>query len=185
MSVNVEQTNWNHLKPLFGAVSAKDKVDILKHFDHVPFETDQMILTAGCQSDQMFIVTSGRLHIFMDGPNGRIELKQIGPGNFFGEVSVFDPGHVSANVCSLSEGELLAIRNVELFKLFLEKPKLVAPLMKNIAVHLTQSIRRTSSANFKLQNGIWQPQPGQQRHVGLIDWIRNLVFGHEGDSHDN
>ena len=182
--MNVEVTNWQHIEPLFGSVEASDRTVVLDRFEHMPFEKGQAILTDGSESDQMFIVAEGELLIYLNSPSGRIELRTVRPGDFFGEISVFDPGPVSANVEAMTDGDLLAIKNTELFRLFVSNPKLVAPLMKNISVHLTACLRKTSAANFKLDHGIWHRDVPEHKPHGILDWVRHLVFGN-GDSDEH
>lgn len=182
--MNVEVSNWQHIEHLFGEVPAKERAVILEKFEHKPFEEGQTILTDGSQSDQMFIVAQGELLIFLNSPEGRIDLRHAKPGDFFGEVSVFDPGPVSANVEAQTDGDLLAIKNTDLFRLFVSNSKLVAPLMKNLSIHLTECLRKTSAANFHLDHGTWHRDDPEQHPHGFLDWVKGLFFGHEdSDEH--
>ena len=55
-------------------------------------------MAENADSGELFLVLDGRLDIKMSGPDGERHLASQGPGSYFGEVSLLDPGPAGASV---------------------------------------------------------------------------------------
>jgi len=70
----------------------------------------QMILGTGDSSREVFIVQEGRLQVLLYAVNGReITLRDLGPGQLFGELAAIDGEARSASIVAATDARLLAI----------------------------------------------------------------------------
>ena len=70
-------------------------------------EADDVIIHEGEQGDSMFFVASGMMRVLVEKRNGtNPEIAHIGPGDFFGEMSLVSGEARSATVISPTMGYL-------------------------------------------------------------------------------
>ena len=69
-----------------------------------------IIVTEGDETDSLYVVLSGKARVYVSDEKGReVALNQIGPGEYFGEVTL-DGGPRSASVMALEECRCAVIR---------------------------------------------------------------------------
>lgn len=101
----------------------------------------QEIVKQGQAGDAMYMVLDGELRVrLMIGGKESI-LTTLGPGEFFGEIALFDRGPRSADVIANKDSVLLKV-SVENFERLLAKaPELAAPFLLSIGRTLVARIR--------------------------------------------
>ena len=99
------------------------------------------IVRQGDHGDAMFLLLEGeaRVRLLIDGKESL--LVNLGPGDFFGEVSLFDQGPRSADVIANSDAVLLKIGHEAFTRLSETAPELAAPILIGIGKTLTARIR--------------------------------------------
>lgn len=108
------------------------------------FQKNAVIVNEGDRSDSIFIISSGRVKVFLHGDEGReVVLNVHGPGEYFGEM-VLDEGPRSASVATLETSKFLIISKAD-FKQFLSAHpdfamKLINRLMHRVRA-LTENVR--------------------------------------------
>jgi CRP/FNR family transcriptional regulator, cyclic AMP receptor protein len=58
----------------------------------------EALVAEGTTTDELFLVCDGSLEITVAAAGGEHRLAQVGPGAYFGEVSLLDPGPAGASV---------------------------------------------------------------------------------------
>ncbi len=98
---------------------------------------------------QFFVIRSGQVKISRISQQGEeVILAILGPGQFFGEVSIIDGGPRSATVTSLDDVELLSISR-ERFQYFLsEYPQLALALLREMASRFRKSDAQIKSLSL-------------------------------------
>nr|WP_272902096.1 Crp/Fnr family transcriptional regulator [Brevibacterium daeguense] len=100
-----------------------------------------VLFTEGDPGDELYIVSSGKLKIGRESPDGRENLLSvIGPGEIIGELTLFDPGARSTTVTAVSQTELLSLKHEDLMSWLRERPQAAMNLLKALA----QRLRRTN-----------------------------------------
>ena len=99
------------------------------------------IVKQGQHGDAMYLVLEGELRVRMMVNGKETVLVTLGPGEFFGEISLFDRGPRSADVVSNKESVLLKVSAESFEKLQNGAPELAAPFLFAIAKTLTARIR--------------------------------------------
>ena len=87
---------------------------------------------------QLFVIRSGKVRVFANDEEGKqVTLKHMGPGEYFGELSVLDRHPRSASIASLTDVELLTIAGETFRDVALAHPK----LLMSVAEHLVSTVR--------------------------------------------
>jgi hypothetical protein len=96
--------------PLFRSFSQAELVALIKGLRLLSFEAGQIVVSEGEPGGSLFVVTSGTLRAFVKSPAGRnVEVRQIGEGEFVGEISVLTEKPRSATITAASRCELLEL----------------------------------------------------------------------------
>lgn len=84
--------------PLFKHLSEPHFDALLEASSLVKFPPGEQIVCEDAPVEHFFIVLSGRVRVWTTGPRGEVELKTMGPGAYFGEVSLISGNSATATV---------------------------------------------------------------------------------------
>ena len=85
----------------------------------------------------MYVVRSGRVDVVRETPTGEVlRLATLGPGEFFGELSLFDSETRSATVVAVEDTELLTLGRVDVVRSVSHNPELALSLLKSLSARL-------------------------------------------------
>ena len=99
------------------------------------------VVKQGQLGDAMYLVLEGELRVRMMIGGKETILVTLGPGEFFGEISLFDRGPRSADVVANQDSVLLKIAASALETLLKEAPDLAAPFLFAMSKTLMARIR--------------------------------------------
>lgn len=99
------------------------------------------IVGQGEPDDGMYLVLSGELRVRLMISGKETVLAALAPGDWFGEIALFDQGPRSADVVANEESILLKISSEAFDKLRREAPELSAPILFSIGKTLAARIR--------------------------------------------
>jgi CRP/FNR family transcriptional regulator, cyclic AMP receptor protein len=132
------------------ALTSREKADLLDRVDlfaglggvplsaiadravEVEFPRGRAIARQGEVGTGFFLIVSGAATVTRDGNH----LARLGPGEFFGELSLLDQGPRVATVTSDGETVCLAIASWDFEKLLEEQPRLAIALLRSVARRL-------------------------------------------------
>src|ERR687896_2355472 len=94
------------------------------------FEPGEVVFREGDDSDTCYIVRSGHARAVREHADGRqITLATFGPGDFFGELAMFDDERRSATVEAVDALEVLGIPGVDMRALLARHPEIAVRLV--------------------------------------------------------
>jgi len=99
------------------------------------------VVKQGQHGDSMYLVLEGELRVRMMIGGKETILVTLGPGEFFGEISLFDHGPRSADVVANKDSLLLKISATAFETLLKEAPELAAPFLYAMSKTLMARIR--------------------------------------------
>ena len=103
-----------------------------------------VIVTERDETDSLYVMLSGKARVYVSDEKGReVLLNQIGPGEYFGEVTL-DGGPRSASVMALEECRCAVIRRLELTAFIERNPGFALHLVRKLAHRvreLTENVR--------------------------------------------
>ncbi|MZP28911.1 DUF2225 domain-containing protein [Heliobacterium undosum] len=103
------------------------------------FEADEVIFQEGDAGQEMYIVLTGQVEVFIHSVDGfPIAVATLGPGDFFGEMSLLEELPRSASIRALEKVILLAINQGNFESIFSRQPKLVFKIMKGMSSRIRQ-----------------------------------------------
>jgi CRP/FNR family transcriptional regulator, cyclic AMP receptor protein len=114
-----------------------------------------VVFTEGDTGDRLFIVLDGKVKISRSATDGRENLLAVlGPGEMFGELSLFDPGARTATATAVTDSALASLDHDDLRPLLLAQPTVAVQLLAALA----QRLRRTNEAMADL---VFSDVPGR------------------------
>ncbi|HEY4223121.1 MAG TPA: Crp/Fnr family transcriptional regulator [Myxococcota bacterium] len=126
--------------PLFAGLDHDDlaRLSLLITEKHYPKDT--VIVSATDPGDALYIVAEGEVKVSLWSDNGReIILSTLGPGSFFGEMSLVDGEPRSANVACLSDSLLLRLGRKEFLQALRGYPTIAINVMTEVCVRLRRA----------------------------------------------
>ena len=118
--------------PLFSRCTASDLRIVARHTERMSVEEGRLLCRQGDQGDALFVILDGTAVVER---NGR-EVARLGAGDYFGELSLLDPGPRAASVTVTSDADL-AVLGVRMFRVLLrDVPTISAKLLADMAARL-------------------------------------------------
>jgi hypothetical protein len=109
----------------FQDLSAADIEEIKSRAVRQTFSKGQLVFAEGDQVDWFYIIEQGRFGIFIDKQGKQEHISELGPGDYFGEMAIFNRARRLASVVALQDAELLAI-DQEVFLQLLNSHRAIA-----------------------------------------------------------
>ena len=107
------------------------------------FSKNALVILAEDEGDAFFLIKKGRMKVSVTGNDGReIILSQLGPGEYFGELSLLDGKPRSADVTTLDPSELLVLRRQDFLTVIQKHSAIPVHLMITLASRLRKSDRQ-------------------------------------------
>lgn len=113
----------------------------VKIMEVVTVEAYAVLVQQGTPGDSMYAVLDGEMRARLLVEGKETELARLGPGDVFGEMSLFDGGLRSADIVANSRSTLLRISSDRFNKICREQPEIAAPFLFELAKTLAKRIR--------------------------------------------
>ena len=129
--------------PLFTALDDAASASLLANMVSVKIAKGTILFAEGDGGDQLYVIAEGKLKLGTSSGDGRENLLSIlGPGEMFGELSLFDPGPRTSSATAVTDAKLLSLGQEKLLPWLAENPKVSLQLLARLA----QRLRRTNEA---------------------------------------
>jgi CRP-like cAMP-binding protein len=101
----------------------------------------EALVAEGAWTSDLFLVVEGELDVTQAGRAGGRRLAQLGPGGYFGEVSVLAPGPATATVVTEQGCVVLRLSRSRLDELRRDSPDVSAPVLEEVLRSLLARMR--------------------------------------------
>ena len=118
---------------LFEGLSQKELSQIHRQAREGEFEPEDVIVTEGETGVGFHLILSGRAKVLA----GKRQLASLGPGDFFGELSLIDRGPRTATVVATTRLKTLSLVSWEFLPLLDRNPRIA----RKILVEITRRLR--------------------------------------------
>ncbi|MEP7054656.1 MAG: Crp/Fnr family transcriptional regulator [Actinomycetota bacterium] len=99
-----------------------------------------IIFSEGDAGGQLHVILSGKVKISRAAVDGRENLLAVlGPGDLFGELSLFNPGPRTATATAITDAQLATFSHDDLRPVIIEQPEVAAELLRVLAERLRQT----------------------------------------------
>ena len=130
-----------HAIPLFAHVDDHDLVQIAAAATVRTYRKNSIIITEGDSSSSLYLILDGEVKVFVSDEDGRTNIvNRLGPGDYFGELSLIDGAPRSASIEALTPCRI-SILTRPFFVDYLEAhPRVAIRLLEG----MVQRLRRTT-----------------------------------------
>ena len=118
--------------PLFRGLDPEQLAAVAGSATEVAFATGRVIARQGEIGTGFFIVVEGSVRVVRDGAT----IATLGPGEFFGELSVLDRRPRIAQVVAAEPSRCLALASWDFERVLLEHPALALAILRELAGRL-------------------------------------------------
>jgi CRP-like cAMP-binding protein len=117
---------------LFAALNQKALGEVADLMTEITFPTNRYIVRQGQVGTGFYLITSGRARVI----RGDRTLNTLGPGDFFGELSVLDQSPRMAHVVTVEPTNVLALASWDFTRLLEGNAKVALVLLKEVVARL-------------------------------------------------
>jgi CRP-like cAMP-binding protein len=118
--------------PLFTGLDSDQVATVAEEATEVEFPAGRVIARQGEVGTGFFIVADGRVRVVRDGET----IATLGPGEFFGELSVLDGQPRVAQVVTEGVTRCLALASWDFERVLLEHPRVALGIVRGLAGRL-------------------------------------------------
>lgn len=109
------------------------------------YPKNAIIVNEEDEGNSLFLIQSGSVKAYLSDEKGKeVVLSNQGPGDYFGELALFDEAPRSASVAALEPCKVMIISKAQLREAILERPQIAVAMLKGLAVRiraLTENVR--------------------------------------------
>lgn len=117
---------------LFSGVGPEDLATVAERAVEVEFAADRVIARQGEIGTGFFLVVDGAVRVIRDAE----EIAVLGPGDFFGELSVLDGLPRVAQVVAIEPTRCLALASWDFEQALLDSPTLALAIIRGLAARV-------------------------------------------------
>ena len=129
--------------PLFAALDDEAAGALMESMTASHLERGDILFREGDRGDRLYVIGEGKIKLGRTSVDGRENLLAVlGPGEMFGELSLFDPGARTATATAVAETQLIALGHDDLNTFLSGRPAVAATLLAALA----RRLRRTNEA---------------------------------------
>jgi CRP/FNR family transcriptional regulator, cyclic AMP receptor protein len=123
--------------PLFEALSEEDASALRSGIITVHLNRGERLFSEGDTGDKLYIILSGKIKLTKAAPDGRENLLSVhGPGEMFGELSLFDPIPRTSSATAVTSAELAGVAHEDLRSWLSTRPEVAMHLLQALAKRL-------------------------------------------------
>jgi CRP/FNR family transcriptional regulator, cyclic AMP receptor protein len=158
--------------PLFAELDDEAAGTLAAAMGTIKLNKGDVLFHEGDTEDRLYVVVSGKIKLGRSGSAGRENLLAVlGPGQMFGELSVFDPGPRSSTASAVTPCELRVLEHDELTQWLTGRPEVARGLLGQLASRLRR-------ANENAADLVFSDVPGRVAKA-LLDLAKR--FGDQRD----
>jgi len=133
--------------PLFEALSDEDATALRRGIIDVQLDRGERLFAEGDAGDKLYIILTGKIKLTKAAPDGRENLLSVhGPGEMFGELSLFDPIPRTSSATAVTSAQLAGLAHDDLRAWLSTRPEVAMHLLQALA----QRLRRINDVKADL-----------------------------------
>jgi len=179
--------------PLFSNLTPEQLELLAAKIRNLTYPKASIIISEGEISESLFILRKGKIRIYISDNDGReMLLNELGPGDYFGDLSIIDREPHSASAVTLCNCEVSVISSADFLQLLQDSSSFAINILKETTKRLRKStvsqrqlallgvygrLREKILSLCKEVNGVvlLDPKPTQQEFANMIGASRETV----------
>ena len=135
--------------PIFQGLDESAAQSLRASMAPIKLRKSQALFKEGDDGDHLYIVTSGKIKLGTKSVDGRENLLMIlGPGDMFGDLSLFDSGPRTSTATAVTEARLLSLGQDKVIPWVKEHPQVSLHLLARLASRLRRTNEVVSDLVF-------------------------------------
>jgi CRP/FNR family transcriptional regulator, cyclic AMP receptor protein len=135
--------------PLFEALDDENVPLLRRQMAEVKVSRGEHLFNEGDEGDALYVVLDGKMKLTRAASHGRENLLSvIGPGEMFGELSLFDPRPRTATASAVTDAVLASLKHEALTPWLRERPEISQPMLRALAQRLRRANDVTAGLVF-------------------------------------
>jgi CRP/FNR family transcriptional regulator, cyclic AMP receptor protein len=141
--------------PLFEGLDEENARGLRRQLTEVRLSRGEHLFQEGQDGDRLFVVLDGKMKLTRAAVDGRENLLGVlGPGEMFGELSLFDPRPRTSSASAVTDATLAALGHDALRRMLQDHPE--------VSLHMLQALaRRLRRANDVVADLVFTDVPGR------------------------
>jgi CRP/FNR family cyclic AMP-dependent transcriptional regulator len=145
--------------PLLSRLTPEQRRAFSQIAEREDYQATEIVVREGDLGDSLYLIIEGEAEVFKVPPGGtaneqETRLALLGPGEFFGEMTLVEPMPRSATVRCLTKAILVRLSHSTLTHELERDPRLLAPILVAIIRALSQRLRTTSEILVGLKSDV-------------------------------
>src|SRR6185295_4533756 len=141
--------------PLFKRLTPDELEQLAKEVDQVKYEAEETVFNEQDKGDALYVVEEGSVRIWvLDEDVEPVTLKELGPGEFFGELAVLDRGPRSTNATATVETTLHRLSSDDFQAFLMQHPDVAIDVICEIGARMRQTnvlVSQRASRNINVE----------------------------------
>ena len=126
--------------PLFSALDDAAAHELRQSMVSLKLNKGQVLFKEGQEGDRLYVVVHGKIKLGTQSNDGRENLLSIlGPGEMFGELSLFDPEPRTSTATAVTDVRLVSLAHDAVIGLITSNPQTSLELLRRLAQRLRKS----------------------------------------------
>ena len=126
--------------PLFSALDDNAAQSLRESMVALKLNKGQILFKEGQEGDRLYVVVQGKIKLGTTSNDGRENLLSIlGPGEMFGELSLFDPEPRASTATAVTDARLVSLAHGAVIGLVTTNPQTSLELLRRLAQRLRKS----------------------------------------------
>ncbi len=131
---------------IFSLLERAELEGLLAHLSSRDLAEGELLFSEGDEGNELYIIREGKVRVSIRLPDGSDhEIALLGPGNFFGEMSIFESAPRSASCRATEASSLYSLSKAGFAAIIDQNPRVALKLMYRMLNVVTQRLRDTSS----------------------------------------
>lgn len=126
--------------PLFTALDDAAAASLRASMENVRLNKGAVLFSEGDEGDHLYVIVEGKLKLGTSSGDGRENLLSVlGPGEMFGELSLFDPGPRTSTATAVTDVRLLSLGHDKVVPWITQHPQVALELLARLAQRLRRN----------------------------------------------
>jgi signal transduction histidine kinase len=122
--------------PIFAGLPDAELDRIVALAEPVELHTGDLLMAEGSPGGSVYLTISGQFEVTKRSGQQEVQLAICGPGDFFGEISLFDQSPRTASVRAVTDARLLLISQSAFQQVVLANPSALLAILRTVAARL-------------------------------------------------
>jgi CRP-like cAMP-binding protein len=103
-----------------------------------PYRDGEIVIHKGDEGTCLFVVQEGKVEVFDENGDGEVKIAELGAGEFFGEMGLFEKDVRSCTVRASGSAKILTIDRKNFYKTIQKDPTLAYRLLEKMSFRLRE-----------------------------------------------